>query len=344
MSEYAQKLASIVALIVILGIGKTILGKSLLLDSETKNVHTKLNAENLPPLFKLSAPPPLFASLGTLGGIFSESTSASPSVATTSPTTHPTLEAASPATPPPAKKKILPVDAEAVLAANLGSAPFFTLNAEKRWPMASLTKLMTAAISFEVLDLGKPITLIDNDFKVPSVQAYFKPGETYTALDLLKGMLLFSSNEAAEALARSYGNDQFINKMNVQAKEWGLSNTYFDESAGLSSADQSTINDLQLFVRRLYIEYPQIFEITKMPRATVRELSSGEIKTIENINQFAGTSNFLGGKTGHTDEAKGNLISLFSYKGNLLLIIVLGTDDRFGDTTRLFDLVKKTNS
>ena len=52
-------------------------------------------------------------------------------------------------------------------------------------------------------------------------------------------------------------------------------------------------------------------------------------------NQFAGTPEFLGGKTGYTDEARGNLLSLFAIGGQTFTVIVLGTDDRFGDTERI---------
>ncbi len=58
---------------------------------------------------------------------------------------------------------------------------------------------------------------------------------------------------------------------------------------------------------------------------------------MNNINVFAGTDEFLGGKTGSTPEAEGNLISIFevSRGASPVIIIVLGTDDRFGETENI---------
>ena len=59
-------------------------------------------------------------------------------------------------------------------------------------------------------------------------------------------------------------------------------------------------------------------------------------------NEFAGTAAFLGGKTGYTDEAQGNLVSLFSMRGTPVVIVVLGSADRFGETRTLLDQLAST--
>lgn len=218
---------------------------------------------------------------------------------------------------------------------------FLGKNNNKRWPAASLTKLITAVIALRVLDANQSTTLMSADFVSNNSNIIMSAGERYKVTDLLHVMLLASSNEAAEALARTYGRPQFMAKMNGLAREWGLSNTYFDDPTGLSATNESTADDLKTLATHIYHEYPQIFEITRQDSYVVTELNSGSKKTVKSINNFAGQANFLGGKTGYTDEASGNLLSIFSYEHRPLIIIVLGTDDRFGQTENLLSWFEK---
>ncbi len=234
--------------------------------------------------------------------------------------------------PPPA------ITAQAALVADLETGDLYlNQNPNKRWPLASLTKLMTAVIASENADLGKPITLTSEDFTSLSywLSKIEAPGNTYSGGDLLTLMLLPSSNEAAHAFARDYGYDAFIKLMNDQASSWGMQNSYFADSSGLSASNQSTAADLKVLAMQIAAHNPGIFEITRNAKRSVLELHSNQHQLIASINDFAGTPNFLGGKTGSTPEADGNLLSVFSYGGRQVLVIVLGTADRFGETKKL---------
>lgn len=192
---------------------------------------------------------------------------------------------------------------------------FFELNTNQKWPLASLTKLMTAVVAMEEL----PLT--------PETQK------------LLDQMLIVSSNEAAEKLAESYGNaPKFIQRMNEKAKELGMRNTSFIDPHGLSFLNQTTIEDLEKLINYIIDKHPKILQITRRKSVEV----NGETKpsTIE----FAGEPNFIGGKTGYTDEAGGNLVSIFQYKGQPILIIVLGArgyEERFEQTRILYQWISK---
>ncbi len=225
---------------------------------------------------------------------------------------------------------------EALVADLLTGQAYFTLKPDMRWPLASITKLMTAAITTRDIAFNQSTTLTAADFpsdNSPDMTA----GNRFTIGDLRLAMLVESNNEAAEALANFYGYANFIAAMNSQAKEWGMNNTNYDESVGLSAANQSTANDLLLLTRNIYGQYRDIFRITTNKSVNITELNSGRKITIKNINIFAGESDFLGGKTGYTDEADGNLLSIFSYEKRPILVIVLGADDRFGDTHNLIN-------
>jgi D-alanyl-D-alanine endopeptidase (penicillin-binding protein 7) len=230
------------------------------------------------------------------------------------------------------------IQSRAALVADLKTGErFFSSNAGLRWPLASLTKLMTAAVVSRNIALNQSTTLQEKDFDSDSSRGDLRAGERYSIGDLRLAMLMESSNEAARALANFYGYDKFVSAMNAQAAEWGLTGTYFDEPTGISVSNQSSIDDLINFMSRIYDQYPEVFKITSKQSAYITELNSRRRVLIRNINNFAGQSDFLGGKTGYTDEAGGNLISVFAYKRQPILIIVLGTEDRFGDTRKLLD-------
>lgn len=210
----------------------------------------------------------------------------------------------------------------------------------QRHPLASLAKLMTAVIAEEHIGFEKLITVSDADVLAEGDAGDFKSGEVFTARDLVAAMLLSSSNDAADALARFYGVKSFVDAMQQRAAELGMTNTSFFDPSGLSSLNQSTILDLVTFMRALRAEHPDILALSNTKERAIIEQSLGIARVIKNINVFAGTSDFRGGKTGYTPEAHGNLISLFNVGGRTLLVIVLGTDDRFGETKLLYDWAK----
>lgn len=232
----------------------------------------------------------------------------------------------------------LRIGARLALLADLWSKQiYFSSNPDARWPLASLSKLMTAAVVSRNIPLNQSAPLTEKDFPSEYSSPDMKPGDRFTMGDLRSAMLMESNNEAATALANFYGYDKFISAMNAQARDWNLNDTHFDGVVGLSAADQSTAADLLRMTGYLYGEYPEIFRITRDKSVVITELVSGKKITVNNINIFAGEPDFLGGKTGYTDEASGNLLSIFSYENRPILVIVLGSSDRFGDTHNLIN-------
>ena len=231
--------------------------------------------------------------------------------------------------------------AQAALVADLQSGTiFYSENADKRWPTASITKLMTASVALDHFTLDQRITITPQIFSADPEEVTLVPGGTYTTGDLLHVMLMPSSNVAAEAFADTYDRSGFMAAMNARAAEWGMTNTYFDDPSGISAANQSTADDMLLLAQKIYTGYPQIFSFTRTPQTTITELNSGKSVPVKSINDFAGQPDFIGGKTGHTDQADGNLLSVFNDDGHPVLIIVLGTNSRFNDTQRLYSWFK----
>jgi D-alanyl-D-alanine carboxypeptidase len=215
-------------------------------------------------------------------------------------------------------------------------------NDASRWPTASLTKLMTATLILDQLATSTQITITPQMFAADPTEQTLVVGGTYTVEDLLHLMLMPSSNVAAQAMADFIGQAQFMNEMNARAQAWGMNDTYFADPSGISAANESTANDLLILAQHIYTNYPGILAITDTPVTTITELNTGKKIMVRSINVFAGESVFIGGKTGNTPQAGGNLLSIFTYDGHPVIITVLGAPALpFEDTSALFAWFRK---
>ena len=212
-------------------------------------------------------------------------------------------------------------------------------NINQRWAMASLTKLMSAVVAKENLNPDGAIIIDKESWAADGTAGGFLPGENFLVSDLIKAMLVVSSNDAAEALARSYDQKEFVSMMRRKAEQLGMFDTYYADTTGLSSLNQSTAADLEKLVRYIYSQYPEFFEISREREVEITELKSKIKRKLVNINKFTAEDYFIGGKTGFTEEAGGNLISLFRHQNQPLLIMIFGAEDRFAETQKVYDWI-----
>ncbi len=256
----------------------------------------------------------------------------------------------------PALPNFPDIHVTAALAKELGAAtPLFVYRSNARWPLASVSKLMTAVVALENLGAGSILTVSKDAVDTEGEAGNLRVGEKYSVIDLVRALLTVSSNDAAITLAEGYDQKQlskegfaqepnktalFTAAMQDKAHALGMSETYYGDPSGLSVINQSAVTDLEALVDYVDANHPEIFEITRKKENSILERKSMSRRTLININQFAGQSDFVGGKTGSTPEAGGNLLSVFSYGGKKYLIIVLGTDDRFGETAKIYDWIK----
>jgi len=234
--------------------------------------------------------------------------------------------------------------AKAAMARSLNNnLAMYQFNSDVRWPLASLTKLMTAVVAVEDVGLEKVASVSETAVATEGIAGAFQAGESYVVGDLVKAMLLVSSNDAVMAIAEFYGTENLVQRMQMKARELGMSQTTFVDPTGISFLNQGTIADLEKLVRYIDERHSNLFAITASKEGMLFEKTKRIERKLLNINAFAGGSrtDFAGGKTGFTNEANGNLISLFNYRGYKLLFIVLGTDDRFGQTDLLYNWVKE---
>lgn len=238
--------------------------------------------------------------------------------------------------------------AEAVLAVDANSGVIlFSKNPDLRVYPASTTKMITALTAMDYYDLDRVIKV--GNVNVVGQKMKLLPGESISVRDLISGLLIFSANDAAEVLAQNYcvtnaseecGRDYFIDAMNQKAMEIHLDNTTFLNPTGLDNEGHlSTARDLS----RIALEgmkNPLFRELVGTKEVDVESVDGVVKHKLSNLNELLGeVEGVLGVKTGWTENAKENLVTLIERDDRDVVIVVLGSDDRFGETKTLIDWV-----
>lgn len=243
---------------------------------------------------------------------------------------------------PPVSKNIeSPIlSAKAVLAKDLISGTLlYEKNASLRLPIASTTKIMTALVASEYF---KPntILIVGQSSKILGSRVGLSFGEDLSFRSLLYGMLLNSGNDAAYAIAENYpgGVLSFVSAMNKKTVNLNLANTHFENPAGFDGVTHySSAKDLSIITEEA-LKDPQLSRIFATKETSIVSLDKKYTHSLANLNKLLTTvKGVLGVKTGYTDIAKENLVTLVERDGHKILTIVLGSDDRFGESTKLIE-------
>ena len=215
-------------------------------------------------------------------------------------------------------------------------------NADEKLPMASLTKLMTAVISSENLNSEEKITISKEAVAQDGTAGGLNAGEEFAAGDLMKIMLIVSSNDAAAAFREYFAevNLDLVGMMNKKAEELDMRDTRFVNSDGLDDEDHySTARDLAKLAAYVLKRNGSVLSVVAQKQAVVRSLNKNISHNILSTNQLLLKNNpdILGGKTGYTKNAEGCMASILK---DGRVIIVLGSEDRFGETEKLIQNTK----
>lgn len=210
-----------------------------------------------------------------------------------------------------------------------------------KYAIASLTKLMTALICYEFLwwKYGKSefstdsvITVRESDKKnsTLSQDSSYKVWERYTVDDLIHGMLIQSTNECAEVLARTlWGNrDRFIEQMNKRAKSLGMNATFFNDPSWLSYDNVSSVHDLEkLVLEILNSNYPiGKISIKKSTQIKGKEKKSANLWMLEELIENNHTP--VLSKTWFNNKARRcEILIIKSKDGGIYIVTVLNSPD-----------------
>jgi D-alanyl-D-alanine carboxypeptidase len=214
----------------------------------------------------------------------------------------------------------------------------FEKDSDKKLPIASLTKLMTAVVVLDNYKLSD-IVVVDNiaDAQDPMKQDV-KLGEVMPVESFLNIMLIGSSNKSAYALAEKMGEPIFVELMNKKAKDLGLQNTFFADPTGLSPQNVSTASDLIKLTEHILKNYPKIADISRL-----KELDVPNFGKVINTDQLLGEiPDVICSKTGFTEAAKGCLLLVIndSKTNDYIINVILGADDRFSEMEKLINWCK----
>lgn len=224
-------------------------------------------------------------------------------------------------------------------------------NGDVKLPPASTTKLLTAITAQRVLDINLPITIVESDL-VPEEfsRMGLEPGDVATVEQLLYGALVPSGGDAALALARTAGAEldpatddpiaRFVEEMNRVAASLGMQDSAFGNPVGQDDERSwTTARDL-VRAGAAVLEDPLLANIVRTPWASVVvDGPNGRELIIENSNQFVLFDDAIGIKTGTTDAAGQNLIAAFKLGDHTIVTVVLGSGDRYADTTAMLDAI-----
>jgi D-alanyl-D-alanine endopeptidase (penicillin-binding protein 7) len=218
-------------------------------------------------------------------------------------------------------------------------------NSTSRRSIASITKVMTAAVFLESSpDLTREVVVERADVRAAST-TYLRAGYKLTTGDLLHLLLIGSDNAAARVLARvsPYGSQGFIDRMNAKAQELGLMTTSYADPSGLLADNESSAYDQARLITYVSGD-DRISSIMRTPYYTV---NAGRRQiTIHSTNQLVmkGDVDVQAGKTGFITKAGYCLATLLRLPqgGPQVAVVVLGAKSnpgRFWETRHLFNWI-----
>lgn len=232
------------------------------------------------------------------------------------------------------------VSARAVLIKDLSTGTvLYQKDSNIPYPIASITKIMTALVASEYFKPEAVLTVGDSA-NIPGSRVGLAYGENLTFQSLLYGMLLNSGNDAAYAIAENFPGRifGFVSAMNKKALQLNLRNTSFDNPAGFDSINQySSAEDLAKITEEA-LKNSQLAIIFATEKTDIVSLNKKYTHQLVNLNKLlSSVSGVLGIKTGTTEGAKENLVTLVDRNKHRVLLVVLGSNDRFTETTSLID-------
>ena len=190
--------------------------------------------------------------------------------------------------------------------------------------VASISKIMSAIIVIENMDVNEYLTVPEDIKKVDGSSIYLKVNEKVKVIDLLYGLLLRSGNDAAITLAKGMNNDiqSFVDLMNEKASILSMNNTYFSNPHGLDVNDNGNISTAyDMAILYSYCLKNPLFS---------KIIATKEYQKYTNKNKLLHNYEYCtGGKTGYTKKAKRTLLSSASKDDMHLIIVTLNCGDDF---------------
>ena len=224
-------------------------------------------------------------------------------------------------------------------------AVLYAKDADRRMPPASMAKMMTVYVAFDLIKKGEikldqPMEVRPETWKKWHSQGstmFLAVGEKPTVSDLLKGIVTLSGNDACVVLAEGIAGTEeaFANLMNQQAQRIGLANSHFGNSNGWPDEGRTyvTARDLAHLASATIKDHPDLYkQFYSLPSFTWgKTLGAGAAISQGNRDPLLGRVEGADGlKTGHTEEAGYGFTGSAEQGGRRLVMVVAGLDSYSG--------------
>jgi D-alanyl-D-alanine carboxypeptidase (penicillin-binding protein 5/6) len=196
---------------------------------------------------------------------------------------------------------------------------------------ASLTKLMTIYVVFDLLSEGKiqlddSVTISEKARYVEGSRMFAELNSQVSVIDLIKSVIVQSGNDASIALAEHIDGSEtvFVKRMNQKVKELGLQNSQFQNVTGLTADNHyASAKDIALLGRAIIRDFPQYY-----PWYSLKEMTYNDIRQ-QNRNLLLGRKDWVDGlKTGYTKAAGYCLAATGKQNGDRFIAVVTGLDSK----------------
>lgn len=220
---------------------------------------------------------------------------------------------------------------------------YYDHNSNEEKLIASVTKIMSAIVTIECVDLEKEVVVGDEVLKAYGSAIYIQKGEKLKLKDLLYGLMLRSGNDAAVVIAKNVAGsmESFVSLMNEMAIKLNLNNTYFYNNHGLEENDGkgnvSTARDLAILTK--YAMKNKTFRAifgTKSYKVKTNYKSYSWI----NKNKLLHSEDYItGGKTGFTKKARRTLVTTGSRNNINVVVVTLNDGNDFLDHKKMYESI-----
>lgn len=216
----------------------------------------------------------------------------------------------------------------------------FAKNIDKRRPMASTTKIMTAIIAIEKCKMDEVVSVSAIAGRQEGSAAYIYEGDSIYMKDILYGLMLNSGNDAALAIAEHIGGsaEVFAEMMNEKAKEIGMDDTHFMNPSGLDDPEHyTTARDLAKLAQYA-MNNKEFREIVSSKKYQAKLVNSDKTLYFSNHNKLLTLyEGATGIKTGYTRKTGRCLVSSAERDGMKFIAVTLGAPDDWKDHSQMLD-------
>lgn len=210
---------------------------------------------------------------------------------------------------------------------------------EEHYP-ASTTKILTCLLALDNLELDSKITLPDYYVNVGETSIGLQAGAKQTVEELLMATMLWSANDAAQALAiGAAGTEEaFVEMMNQRVAAMGLQHTHFANPHGLhNEAHYTSAYDLAM-IARAAMDNPEFRRIVTTESFVIHKLNGEDNYTVHNRNTLLTQYEFADGiKTGYTKQAGNCIVASATQNGMQLIVVLLNSANIFDESQELLE-------